>query len=49
MRHSLPLLSALALVLLACGYYGPPERPHGPAVAPTLSEADECESPEKRK
>jgi hypothetical protein len=49
MRRSLPLLSVLALVLLACGYYGPPQRPHGPAVAPTLSDTDECESPEERK
>ncbi len=49
MRHSLPLLSALALILLACGYYGPPQRIHGPVVAPALSETKECESPEEPK
>ncbi len=48
MRRSLALLSALAVCLLACGHYGPPERtgPH-PTSASEARDAAACEETEK--
>ena len=46
MRRPLPLL-ILALCLLACGHYGPPQRP-GPETAASEAE-DSAESEETEK
>ncbi len=50
MTLPLTLLSAIALCLLACGHYGPPERasPH-PTTASEAADAAECEETEKSK
>ena len=47
MRHPLPLL-VLALCLLACGHYGPPQRP-GPEPAAASEAEDSAESEETEK
>ncbi len=49
MRRPLTLLAALALCLLACGHYGPPERtgPPHPTSASEATDAAACEETEK--
>ena len=41
MRRGAGLLAALAVFLLACGYYGPPERPATPQVESEETEGEE--------
>jgi hypothetical protein len=46
MRRGAGLLAALAVFLLACGYYGPPERPATPQVELEEPEGEEGEESE---
>ncbi len=41
MRRGAGLLAALAVFLLACGYYGPPERSATPQVESEETEGEE--------
>ena len=48
MRRTLTLLTALALCLLACGHYVPPERPGPrPTTASEAADTATCEETEK--